>query len=263
MHSISIISINLNNKEGLNKTISSVLNQSFTDYQYIIIDGGSTDGSSELIKSYSKKITYWVSEKDGGIYNAMNKGIKQAGGEYLLFLNSGDCLFDKEVLKKMLQKGNHADIIYGNILLDNGKEKTEGVFPEKLLFSYFFNHSLPHACSLIKRSLFENTGLYNEDYKIVSDWEFFLLAINKYQCSYQYVPIPVTVFNLEGISAREENQQLIKEERKAVLQQHFASFMPDYEAYEKLQNELPKLKGMLAYRLHNKINKMYSKFLKA
>ncbi|MDR2910496.1 MAG: glycosyltransferase [Bacteroidales bacterium] len=91
---LSIITINLNNVAGLQKTIESVVKQTFTDYEYIVIDGGSTDGSADIIKQHANKITYWVSEPDKGIYNAMNKGIRVAKGEYCLFLNSGDWLIN-------------------------------------------------------------------------------------------------------------------------------------------------------------------------
>ena len=110
---LSIITINLNNAAGLRKTIESVVNQTFTDYEYLIIDGGSTDGSVEVIKEFADKITYWVSEPDKGIYNAMNKGILKARGEYLQFLNSGDWLVDNEVLFRVFSLNHFEDILYG------------------------------------------------------------------------------------------------------------------------------------------------------
>jgi len=113
---LSIITVNLNNKSGLQKTIDSVISQTYKDFEWIIIDGGSTDGSKELIEQYSQYITYWISEPDKGIYNAMNKGIVQAKGEYLQFLNSGDALYDKYVLDKILKATNiTSDIITGSI----------------------------------------------------------------------------------------------------------------------------------------------------
>lgn len=96
----SIITINYNNCEGLEKTIQSVIEQSYKGYEYIVIDGGSTDGSIDIIKKYEPSITFWVSEKDSGIYNAMNKGIRHSTGEYLNFMNSGDTFYEPEVLKK-------------------------------------------------------------------------------------------------------------------------------------------------------------------
>ena len=101
MPKLSIITVNLNKAKGLQKTIESVIFQTFTDYEYIIIDGGSTDGSKQIIEQYADKITYWVSEPDSGIYNGMNKGIKVAKGEYCLFLNSEDYLLSNEILQNV------------------------------------------------------------------------------------------------------------------------------------------------------------------
>ena len=111
---LSIITINLNNREGLRKTIESVVNQTFQDFEFIVIDGASTDGSVEVIQDYPR-INYWISEPDTGIYNAMNKGIAKATGEYCLFLNSGDTLFQINTLTGILQSNPKGDIIFGNV----------------------------------------------------------------------------------------------------------------------------------------------------
>ena len=102
MAKYSIITINYNNADGLRRTIESVVSQTFDDYEYVIIDGGSTDGSVDVIKEYENKISYWVSEKDGGIYNAMNKGVKASNGEYLIFMNSGDVFYRDKVLEDIM-----------------------------------------------------------------------------------------------------------------------------------------------------------------
>ena len=121
MTKLSIITINRNNAAGLRKTIESVVSQTYTDFEYIIIDGASTDGSVEVIKEYAEATLpcgeglgerlYWVSEPDKGIYNAMNKGILKAQGEYLLFLNSGDWLVDKDVIKSFIDLNIINDIV--------------------------------------------------------------------------------------------------------------------------------------------------------
>jgi glycosyltransferase involved in cell wall biosynthesis len=104
MISLSIITVNLNNKKGLNRTIESVIIQSFLNIQYIVIDGGSVDGSLQIIKEHTSHIFYWISEKDTGVYNAMNKGIAAATGDYLLFLNSGDVLSNEHTISEMLKR---------------------------------------------------------------------------------------------------------------------------------------------------------------
>ena len=113
---LSIVTINLNNVAGLHETIISVLNQSSADLEYIIIDGGSTDGSAELIKEYSDRIYYWVSEPDSGIYNAMNKGIRKASGEYLLFLNSGDALASDNIVEEVFRADHNEEILYLSLI---------------------------------------------------------------------------------------------------------------------------------------------------
>lgn len=262
MHELSIITINLNNAAGLQQTVESVFRQRFTDFEYIIIDGRSTDGSKEIIEKNASKLAYWVSEKDTGIYNAMNKGIVKSKGEYLLFLNSGDYLFNENTLTEFFENGSHADIIYGNAILEKGRERTKWELPEKLSFRFFLHSSLPHAGSLIKRSLFEKTGQYNECYKIVSDWEFFLLAVHKYQCSYIHIPVTGVIYNFDGISAKEENKRLIQEEKEAVLQQHFASFLTEYEHFQKMQDEFQSVKRGLAYRVYNKLSRIFRTLFK-
>ena len=108
---LSIITVNLNNLTGLQKTMQSVFEQTFTNYEYIIIDGGSTDGSKEWIAQHADKLAYWVSEKDGGVFNAQNKGIVKSKGEYLLFLNSGDYFYTVEAIGALIQNSNNIDII--------------------------------------------------------------------------------------------------------------------------------------------------------
>ena len=129
----SIITINLNNSTGLEKTIQSVTTQLFSDFEFIIIDGGSTDNSIDVIKKYESEITSWVSEKDNGIYDAQNKGIAKANGTYCLFLNSGDYLFSKDALKKVFDSNLTEDIVYGNIIYhENGSTDRKKSFPDNL-----------------------------------------------------------------------------------------------------------------------------------
>ena len=113
---LSIITINFNNCEGLQKTIESVVSQSFKDFEWIVIDGGSTDGSRELLEQYADHITYWVSELDKGVYNAMNKGIKVAKGEYVNFMNSGDVYASASILEDVFSTSHTADVLYGYMM---------------------------------------------------------------------------------------------------------------------------------------------------
>jgi len=194
---LSIITINYNNRDGLRKTIESVVNQTYRDFEYIIIDGGSTDGSVDVIREYADKIDYWVSEKDKGIYNAMNKGVAVAHGEYTQFLNSGDYLCDKDVLEKVFSHNFTEDIVCGNIITLKGGGM---IAPESVTMEYFIKGSLPHPSAFIKRELFD-THLYDEQYKISGDWEFFIYHLIIKNASYKSINLNVTVFDTNGISS--------------------------------------------------------------
>jgi glycosyltransferase involved in cell wall biosynthesis len=200
----SLITINLNNKIGLEKTIQSIRNQTFTDFEYIIIDGGSVDGSLSVIMRYSNNINNWISEQDKGIYNAMNKGIIKTTGEYLLFLNSGDCLVNPKVLEIANNCENKADLIYGNLIRKKTNKKYKIVkYPGKLSFYHFYANvpSLHQQATFIKRTLFDNYGYFREDFKIISDWEFFLRCIILNNCSTKYIDLNITLFDSTGISS--------------------------------------------------------------
>jgi len=228
---LSIITINKNNAEGLRKTIESVINQSSKDFEYIIIDGASTDGSLEIIKEFEAKITYWVSELDKGIYNAMNKGIKAAKGEYCQFLNSGDYLVANTVTGKMLKDVKKCSILYGNMLKIMPKGRI--LFNKKIpvnSFLTFYNGSLNHSSSYIKRSLFKKYGYYDENLTIVSDWKFFLITIGLNNEKVVYKNIDVSYFDINGIS--NANNSIIKNERLQVLKEVLPSnILEDYERY--------------------------------
>lgn len=235
---ISLITINYNNKAGLSKTIESVLNQKYSQVEYIIIDGGSNDGSTKIIVENQDKVSYWVSEPDRGVYHAMNKGIAKATGDYVLFLNSGDYLCDENVLVDCLCKFVFdEDIIYGDLNIEqNGGLKYRKKYPDKLSFSFFLNHeSLPHPATFIKRELFERVGYYNEKFRIVSDWEFWVKAIFLHAASYKRLPVVISTFNLEGISSNPKNSQLSKMEKQVVLNRYFPHLLEDFKEYHALK----------------------------
>lgn len=197
---LSIITINFNNANGLKKTIESVVTQTYKDFEYIVIDGGSNDGSIEIIKQYEMKLAYWVSERDYGIYNAMNKGILKATGSYCLFLNSGDILLHNGVLQKSFSRiALDYDIISFDLLFDSSIWTRYCNIPDKFHYYDFFSTSLPHPSTLIKRSLFEN-NLYNESYKIISDKAWFFDLFYKSNPSFLHVNFPLSLFDMTGIS---------------------------------------------------------------
>lgn len=220
---ISIITVNYNDVTGLIKTLESVQYQDFNDYEHLIIDGGSTDGSREFIESKKEYLSYWVSEPDAGIYDAMNKGIARASGDYVLFINSGDTLFNAGVLSqvcKSLQMGTA--IVYGNLRIVNEEGNSfTNTYPGCVDFSFFKRTSLGHGATFIKRSLFETYGNYRTDLKIVSDWAFFIKVLCEAKASQAKVDLVISTFYEGGISTTSDNNTLHKAERKRVLIENF------------------------------------------
>lgn len=240
---LSIITINLNNLEGIKNTIESVITQTWQEFEFIVIDGDSTDGSKEYIESRKDRLDYWVSEPDKGIYNAMNKGIKRATGKYLLFLNSGDHLKDKTILEKVKEHIYDQDLIYFDLeMYDKDRCYTKS-FPRDLSFSFFVNNSLPHPATFIKKELLVQAGMYDESYRIISDWKFFIDAVCKMNCSYMYVNECLTSFNLFGISSTEKMRVEMYQERNTFLQENYSAFLKDYRDLEKCDAAIRQLKS--------------------
>jgi len=225
----SIITVNYNNKEGLRKTIESVIHQTYRDFEYIVIDGGSTDGSAEVLKEYDKDIDYWVSEPDKGIYNAMNKGIAQAHGDYLNFMNSGDCFYDKNVLENLSRKGLSSDIIVGRDY--HFKESTQQGFatilPSRVSMITFVHNTLPHQSTFFKRELFKNS-LYDESLRLVADVKFYIQKICVEQCSIQLIDDIICRREPDGVSIA-YNEQRLQEHHQVVAEVLPPAAIRDYE----------------------------------
>jgi len=262
MPKLSIITINLNNASGLLRTIESVVNQTFTDYEHIIIDGGSIDNSVEVIKKFVEKITYWVSEPDKGIYNAMNKGILQSKGEYLLMLNSGDILYENDILNKVIRFGLNKDIVYGDVLWIEGENQFVTVFPDLPHFSYFVNSSLCHQATFIKKELHSFAGLYKENYRIVSDWCFFIKALFHYNCSFVHFPIIVSSCIRDGISCDPDIWPQIVKEREEFLAKEFPLILNDYTDGKHLNKDFDKLKELDQKKMNRKLTQQIKREIK-
>lgn len=237
---ISIVTINYNNCDGLRKTIDSVVAQTFKDFEWIVIDGGSTDGSKELIEQFADHFAYWVSEPDKGIYNAMNKGIKVAKGKYLQFLNSGDWLVDENVVKDFSEASFEADIVGGGIRLIYEDYNKDVMSPKHVSFDFFIHGTLCHQSAFIKKSLFDKCGGYNENYRIVSDRDFFMRSIVVFSASYNSFNRIVACFPVNGISAN----PMYDKEREEDVRKSFLCIMPEcvYDAYLGLDKEVKELR---------------------
>ncbi len=232
---LSIITVNYNDSKGLQRTIESVINQTFKDYEFIVIDGGSTDGSIDVIKQYEWHIDYWVSEHDGGIYPGMNKGLRLAQGEYVNFMNGGDCYHSSDVLEKIFSLDTDADIITGNHAENGLKNVGQGGVTMLDLYKW----AIDHQASFIRRELALGHP-YDEKYRIVSDWKFFIEALVLDNCSFYYTDTIVVDVDMDGIS--NTNFELDKKEREMVLKELFPiRILEDYKLLSSIHPDLLKI----------------------
>lgn len=231
----SIISINYNNKEGLEKTIQSVLGQTCQDFEYIIIDGGSTDGSTDVIREHAARISYWVSEPDGGRYPAMNKGIKHAKGDYLNFMNSGDTFHSPKVLEDIAELGFTEDIITGGFY-DCEKGVKHIIKPQEVTLLTMLKNTFNHQATFIKRELFKKR-LYDENYIIQSDAKFNYQSIIYDNCSVRIIDYIIANYDFNGISS---NLALVDKEWDHLLEELFPKrILQDYQRAMFTPSEIP------------------------
>ena len=239
MNKISIITINWNNSEGLKQTILSVLDQTYSNYEYIVVDGASTDGSVDVIDQYRSKIDYAISEPDAGIYNAMNKGIKKATGDYCYFLNSGDALASKHTLDLIFSRSVYdSPFINGHQINIIKGEQHKSPAKNRFLTLYdFYLGTIKHQATFIRRNLFDKYGLYDENLKITSDWKFFLQTIGLHNEQPIYVDVDIVHFLWEGISTNPKWIEIHEKERQIVLDQCIPkSIQADYNNLKHLND---------------------------
>ena len=236
---LSIITINRNNAQGLKKTMQSVVEQTSNDIEYIVVDGASTDESVDIIKSFAdQRLIRWVSERDNGIYNAMNKGIGMAQGEYVMILNSGDYLATPQVIEQMNEKlvdKGQPDILYGNMIKiwPDGKTRRDYQLSVNYSLFDFYQSTLNPDGTYIRRSLFQQFVPFDETMKICSDWAWMLKTIGLGGVKPSRVNIDTLYFDMTGVSeSGERSRQTIQRERRQVLQQTLpAPVLADYDRF--------------------------------
>lgn len=225
---ISIITINYNNAEGLQRTLESIKIQKYKNYELLLIDGNSTDNSVEIIEKFGYK---YVSEPDNGPFDAMNKGIKKATGDYCIFMNSGDSFYDETVLTQFVTAQPTKDIYTGiaaEHLCGNIHNWTPAI-EEELSMRFFYRHTLSHQASFIKTSVIKS-NLYDTKFKIVSDWKFFMKVLLLQGATYE--PLSFTVCNyMDGGISR--NAEKAFAEREKVLEELFGQrIMRDFHTMQ-------------------------------
>jgi len=233
---LSIITINYNNKEGLQKTIDSVVCQTWHDFEWIVIDGGSTDGSKELIEQYQQHFAYWCSEPDKGVYNAMNKGIDHAHGEYVNFMNSGDIFHDSKVLETIFGKELYGDILIGQVKC-MGENRIVNQFSTNCIVDWKrVNEGFCHQGTLTKLELMKSHP-FDETLKIVADWKFLCQTIIFENKSIQNLEFIVADYDLNGISTDPQNEEIFRMEREFVKNSLFPPILlKELQAYQTLRN---------------------------
>lgn len=195
---LSIITVNYNNRDGLQKTIDSVISQTWRDFEWIIIDGGSTDGSKELIEKYQSNFAYWCSEPDKGVYNAMNKGIAKAKGEYISCMNSGDIYYENDTLNKVFYTKRTADILYGDAMKVNGKNPHLDHFAVPVEIYTFFHRNVCHQAMFVRTQILKEKG-FDESYRLIADYSRWIeAAINGN--SFEYINVIVCSYDTQGMS---------------------------------------------------------------
>ena len=264
---ISIITINFNNTEGLQRTILSVRNQTCSDYEYIVIDGGSNDGSVDIIKQNTDIINFWVSEKDKGIYHAMNKGIQKAQGEYCIFMNAGDTFYNHQVIEQVTQHHMVEDVVCGDLCM--GKDII-CPNPDQVTLRSLYKKTIFHQASFIKTTLLKNKP-YDETLRSASDWKWFLHTLIFENKTYNHLPIIIARFEGGGFSEKESEvgQNEVIQELQHMLPERIRQDYEDYcfgtSPYRKMMNQVesvPKLKKLI-YQIDIKVLKLLNIIIKA
>lgn len=247
---LSVITVNYNNVVGLKNTINSVIQNKlqYDGFEYIVIDGGSFDGSTDIIRENSRYIDYWISEVDDGIYNAMNKGVRSSNGKYCLFLNSGDILYKDNVISRILPHlKSGEDYISGiEIMYKDGHPYVLQLPPRKVSPLFFLKSSLRHQATFIRRSTLIDIP-YDENYKLVSDWKHSSEVLAVGHGSYKRINIIVDVCERDG--ATFQNREKGNVERQEVFTSLFPTIPYRLNEYEKFCKRLKHYVEMINARL--------------
>lgn len=228
---ISIITVCLNCSSQIERTCRSIISQTYSNFEWIVIDGNSEDGTLEILEKHKDTIAYLISEKDSGIYEAMNKGIKQSRGEYIVFLNAGDTFYNQHTLETM-SRFFGPDLLYGQTIKSDGKTNELVSYPESLSEDYLFNYTLSHQSTYFHKNVFLKYGLYDEFYKIAGDYELYARLIKEEKFSYRYIEEPLSIFYLDGISNNPLFRDRMKLEQHTLRLKYFNHYKNSYKYFK-------------------------------
>lgn len=228
---LSIITI-CKNEPNLRRTLDSINNQTFKDFEWIVIDGKSDSKIIKIFDEYRDRINFFTSEADRGIYNAYNKAIKKAHGEYVCFMNTGDVFYDDMVLENVFCRKQTADILYGNTNIIKGKKSYIEEAPDTIDKYFFMYGTINHQSCFIKTSLFKKYGLYNESYKIASDFEKFIVFA-KHNVCFKKLNLVIATYYKNGISSNKS-----KTHREFEKIKHSLFSVNEFDEFEKRKKEI-------------------------
>ena len=233
---LSVVTICLNDRAGLAAALDSVLAQTFTDREIVVVDGGSTDGSVEEIRSREARIASWVSERDGGIFEAQNKGLARARGEYVLFLNAGDRLASPDALARLMEPPPTEDVVYGDAWFQWKGTLRPWRQPDRLTLEFFMRSSLAHQATAFRRDLFERVGPADATFRIAGDYEFALRAVVVHGATARHVPFPIAIHDRHGVSGLPENAARVQRERERAQEKNLPRLVLEHhQAYLRLR----------------------------
>lgn len=226
MPKISVITVSFNAERTIERTIQSVINQNYDDFEYILVDGNSKDKTLEIAGKYKDYIKKWISEPDKGLYDAMNKGVLLAQGEYVVFLNADDVFASDNVLTNMAKHLDGHDIVYGNIDFYDLASGEHNIRKQNYMNkAVLCAGTMFHPSEFIKRNLLENLGGFDLRFRIVADYEFNLRAILKNNATIKYADELITVFSQgEGLSSNPEGEKRHKKEKMVAQRMYFSPF---------------------------------------
>lgn len=250
---ISIITVCFNAKDTIEDTFLSIFAQSYKDFELIVIDGGSVDGTLDIINKHRDKISYFISEPDRGLYDAMNKGIKAASGDFLFFLNANDIFFDSGVLTKVaLALTNNPDkkFLFGDVEYiseDKQSSKIVSFRATKTEFSLIYNN-ICHQGIFYHQSLFEKFGLYSNEYQIYADWDFNIKCLVQNRVSAMYLPIVISKFQMGGACSDAKAIKNCREEKKLLIKKYYPKYIFVFSVIDFLRQNFRKPFNFLIQR---------------
>jgi glycosyltransferase involved in cell wall biosynthesis len=227
---LSIVTICLNDRPGLLAALDSVFAQTFRDWELVVVDGGSSDGSVDELRARAGRIASWTSEPDGGIYEAQNKGLARARGDYVLFLNAGDRLASPDALARLLEPRPTEDLVYGDAWFEVNGQLRPWRQPDRLTFEFLMRSSIPHQGTVFRRDLFARLGPHDVSFRIAGDYEFILRAVAAHDATSRHVPCFVAIHNLHGVSGRPESSARVAEERRRAQERNFPRSVLEFHA---------------------------------